>query len=380
MTRLVGQAGMADRAGDRTVRPAPGRSASRGSRRHDPSGRVATRVPEATRLSVRTVVLLIALLAAWTVGRSHAAPPLLQLAQTIPLPGVEGRIDHLAVDISGQRLFVAALGNNTLEVVDLRTGRHALSIPGMREPQGVAFLPDRNQIVVANGGDGQCAIVDGSALQVTRRIPCGDDADNVRYDQAAGLLYVGAGRGRLTVLGAADARQVGQIELEGHPEAFVLESAGPRIFANVPSAGHVAVVDRARRAVTATWPLSTARANFPMALDPEHRRLFVGCRQPARLLIYDADAGRLVAEVSIAGDVDDLAYDASHRRIYASGGEGAVSVIEQVDADHYRPLGRVATARGARTSLFVPELGRLYVAVPHRGSQAAEIRGYAVAP
>src|SRR5262249_2543226 len=202
---------------------------------------------------------------------------------------------------------------------------------------------------------------------------------NVRYDQAAGLLYVGAGRGRLIALGAADDQPVAEIKLEGHPEAFVLEPSGPRIFVNVPSAGHVAVVDRGRRAVTATWPLS-ARANFPMALDPEHHRVFVGCRQPARLLIYDADAGRLIGDVSIAGDVDDLAYDAAHRRIYASGGEGAISVIEQVDADHYRPVGRIATARGARTSLFVPELGRLYLAVPHRGGQAAEIRGYAVAP
>ena len=108
--------------------------------------------------------------------------------------------------------------------------------------------------------------------------------------------------------------------------------------------------------------------------------MFVGCRQPARLLVYDVDASRLVAEVPIVGDVDDLAYDAAHRRIYAVGGEGAVSVVEQTDADHYRPIDRIPRAQGARTALFVPELSRLYVAVPHRGSQAAEIRGYAVSP
>jgi len=328
----------------------------------------------------RVIRVAAALLVAWPLGRSAASPPSLQLAQTIPLAGVEGRIDHLAVDVAGQRLFVAALGNNTLEVVDLRAGRRTHSVTGMREPQGVAFLPDLNRIVVANGGDGQCAVVDGSSLQVTQRIPCGDDADNVRYDRPAGLLYVGTGRGRLTILGAADNRPVGEIPLEGHPEAFVLEPGGPRIFVNVPTAGHVAVVDRERRAVTATWPLSSARANFPMTLDREHHRLFVGCRQPARLLIYDADEGRLITEVAIAGDVDDLAYDAARRRIYAAGGEGAISVVEQVDADHYRSVDRIQTARGARTALFAPELGRLYVAVPHRGSQAAEIRGYAVTP
>jgi len=342
--------------------------------------RDSPRRAETIGISLRNVILAVVFLAAWVVGGSDAAPPSLQLVQTIPLPGVEGRIDHLAVDVPGQRLFVAALGNNTLEVVDLRAGRRVHSVPGLREPQGVAFLPDRKQIIVANGGDGQCVVIDGDALQVTQRVSCGDDADNVRYERAAGLLYVGAERGRLTILEAANDQQTGQIPLQGHPEAFVLEPDGPRIFVNVPTAGHVAVVDRRNRTVSATWPLPAARANFPMALDPEHHRLFVGCRQPARLLIYDTVAGQLIADAPIAGDVDDLAYDAAHRRIYASGGEGAISVVEQVDADHYRPVDRIPTARGARTSLFVPELSRLYVAVPHRDSQAAEIRGFAVAP
>jgi DNA-binding beta-propeller fold protein YncE len=325
-------------------------------------------------------IVVSALLVAWTSGWSHAAPPILQLVQTIPLPGVEGRIDHLAVDLAGRRLFVAALGNNTLEVVDLQAGRRTTSVPGMREPQGVAFLPDRNRIVVANGGDGQCVIVDGGTLQILKRVPCGEDADNVRYDRAAGLVYVGAGRGQLTILGVGDDRQAGQVPLAGHPEAFVLEPDGSRIFVNVPTAGHVAVVDRERRTLLATWPLSAARANFPMAMDSEQHRLFVGCRRPARLLIYDVDGGRLIADVAIVGDADDLAYDPAKRRIYAVGGDGAISVVEQIDEGHYRTIDRIPTAPGARTALFVPELGRLYVAVPHRGSQAAEIRGYAVSP
>jgi DNA-binding beta-propeller fold protein YncE len=325
-------------------------------------------------------LVIVATLGASTAGAPGAPAPALRLAQAIPLPGVEGRLDHLAVDVAGQRLFVAALGNNTLEVIDLRAGRRTSSLPGMREPQGVAFLPDRNRIVVTSGGAGECVVVDGGALRVIQRIPCGDDADNVGYDRAAGLLYVGAERGRLTIVDAAGSRPVGQIALGGHPEAFVLEPDGPRVFVNVPTAGHVAVVDRHRRAVIATWSVSAARANFPMAIDPERRRLFVGCRQPARLLIYDLDAGRLVGEVAIAGDVDDLAYNATRRRIYASGGAGAISVVEQVDADHYRPLDRVPTARGARTALFVPDLDRLYVAVPHRGTQVAEVRAYAVSP
>jgi YVTN family beta-propeller protein len=342
----------------------------------------AVRVGSSSRLLLflSAQSFIAAFLVGWIGGWSRAAPPMLQSVETIPLPGVEGRIDHLAVDLAGQRLFVAALGNNTLEVVDLHTGRRTASVPGMREPQGVAFLPDRNRIIVATGGDGQCVVVDGGTLLVLKRVPCGDDADNVRHDRAAGLVYVGAGRGQLTVLGAVDDRQVGQIPLAGHPEAFVLEPDGPRIFVNVPTAGHLAVVDRERRTVLATWPLSTAHANFPMAMDSKRHRLFVGCRQPARLLVYDVEGSRLVAEVPIVGDVDDLAYDAARRRIYAVGGEGAISVVEQVDGDRYRPVDRIPTARGARTALFVPELGRLYVAVPHRGGQPAEIRSYAVTP
>src|SRR5262245_46266537 len=188
----------------------------------------------ATRL-IRHVIRAAALLVAWPLGGSAAGPPSLQLTQTIQLAGVEGRIDHLAVDLAGQRLFVAALGNNTLEVVDLRAGRRTSSISGMQEPQGVAFLPDRNRIVVANGGNGQCEVVDGATLQILQRVQCGGDADNVRHDRAADVLYVGAGRGWLTMLSGADVREVGRIPLEGHPEAFVLEPEGSRIFVNVPT-------------------------------------------------------------------------------------------------------------------------------------------------
>lgn len=300
------------------------------------------------------------------------------LVQTIPLPGVEGRFDHFAVDLRAQRLFVAALGNNTLEVLDLRAGKAGRRVERLHEPQGVAFAPDLDRIFVGNGAAATCDILDGSTLAHVGSVKGLDDADNVRYDAAAKRIYVGYGGGALAVLDAAAGRRIGDIRLAAHPESFQLEKSGTRIFVNVPGAGHVAVVDRAKQAVIARWPVTSAGANFPMALDEGNHRLFIGCRRPPRVLVYDTTSGKQVAGAEIAGDTDDLWYDSSRKRVYAACGEGAISVLSQKDADHYEPLARITTAPGARTAFFAPDLGRFYVAVPHRGSQRAEVRVYAV--
>ena len=289
------------------------------------------------------------------------------------MPSVEGRIDHLAADVAGQRVFLAALGNNTLEVLDLKSMRVAKSVAGLHEPQGIRFLPDRGRVVVANGGDGAVNFYDGGTLALMQSAKLSGDADNVRYDQAAGRIYVGYANGALAVLGI-DGRALGDIKLAAHPESFQLEANGPRIFVNIPGAHAIAVVDRVKQNVMATWPVTAAAANYPMALDEGHHRLFIGCRQPARLLVYDTTAGSLITAIDVAGDTDDLFYDAARKRLYVIGGEGFVTVLSQEDADHYRQIQRLATASGARTGLFVPELGKLLVAVPHRGAQRAEVR------
>lgn len=312
---------------------------------------------------------------AWLPSQSGSQKPALRAAGTIELPRVEGRIDHLSVDLDGRRLFVAALGNNTLEVVDLTGMKVVKSVTALDEPQGIRYLPPVRRVAVANGGDGTTKFFDATTFAVTNTAKLSGDADNVRFDVKAGRVYVGYGSGALAILDT-DGKVVGNVPLAGHPESFQLESAGPRIFVNVPSAGQIAVVDRDKRAVATTWPVTAARANYPMALDEPHHRLFIGCRNPARLLVYDSDAGRVVASVDIVGDTDDLFYDAAKRRIYVAGGEGFITVLEQQDADRYVASQRLPTAAGARTALFVPELGRLFLAVPHRGSQRAEIRVY----
>ncbi len=306
---------------------------------------------------------------------SQPAREAVHAAGVIPMPGVEGRIDHLAVDLPGKRLFVAALGNNTVEVIDINAMRVIKSITGLHEPQGIRFLPDRNRVVVANGGDGATVFYDGTTLSAVHTAKTSGDADNVRYDPKASRVYVGYGDGALGSFDP-DGKPLGDIKLAAHPESFQLESAGPRIFVNVPSAGHVAVVDRDKQAVSATWRVTTAGANYPMGLDEADSRLFLGCRRPAKLLVYDTRLGTFVTAVDIVGDTDDLFYDSAKKRLYVIGGEGFISVLEQQDADHYRQLQRIPTSGGARTGLFVPELGKLFVAVPHRGSQRAEIRVY----
>ena len=300
----------------------------------------------------------------------------LNLVGTIDLPRVEGRIDHLALDTAAQRLYVAALGNNTVEVLDLKTGSHAKSLPGFREPQGIAVVPDAKLVAVANGQGEGVQMIDTRDDRLTTSIRLGDDSDNVRYDAAAKRLFVGFGSGALAAINAADWKVLGEAKLAGHPESFQLERSGSRAFVNVPTADQIAVVDRNALKMIATWPVTSAKANFPMALDEANHRMFVGCRRPAKVLVYDTTTGKEVGSFDIVGDTDDLFYDAPRTRLYVSGGEGYIDVFQQQDGNRFARLAHVATAAGARTSLFVPDQNRLYLAVPHRGSQKAEIRIY----
>jgi DNA-binding beta-propeller fold protein YncE len=323
-------------------------------------------------------ILLVTLLIAGPGVRAQVVP--LRLVQTIPLAGVEGRIDHLAIDARGQRLFVAALGNNTVEVIDLAAGKRLHTLSGLHEPQGVAYAPAPHAIYVANGRGGALTIFSSDSYNRVASIPFSDDADNVRYDPRTNRLYVGFGAGALGVLDATFGRKVGAVVLSGHPEAFEIEEVGPRIYVNVPSASQIAVVDRAKNKRIATWPLTGARANFPMALDEAGHRLFVGCREPAVILVYDTRTGKRAGSFEMSGDADDLFYDAARQRVYASCGAGFLDAFQEREYSHFERIQHLPTAPGARTSLLVPALNRLYLAVPHRGSQPAEIRVFAVQP
>src|SRR4029077_13019487 len=219
---------------------------------------------------------------------------------TIPLPGVEGGIDHFAFDPAGERLFVCALGNNTVEVIDSRKGERIPSITGLGAPQGVGYAPEVNRLFVANGKGGICKIYDGKSFQAVGELNLEDDADNVRYDETRKRIYIGFGSGGIAVINAPDAKHVGSIKLSAHPEAFQLEKNGSRIFVNVPNSRHVAVIDSDKGEVVASWKTDLAFANFPMAIDEANHRLFVGCRLPSKLVVLNTDSGDVVAKVNIS--------------------------------------------------------------------------------
>jgi hypothetical protein len=298
----------------------------------------------------------------------------LTLVQTIQLPGVKGRFDHFAIDTKTHRLLVAALGNNTLELVDAAAGKRLHTIHGLHKPTGVVFLAAENQIGVANGDDGTFRVYNGTTYQSIAQIDGLDDADNVRRDPHAGLIYIGFGDGGLAVVDPRTWKVTSKIKLPAHPESFQLERDGKRIFINLPEAKKVGVVDREAGKLVAEWPMENFHANFPMALDEPNHRLFIGCRQPPRLAILDSQNGHIISDVAISGDTDDLFYDSNAKRIYISCGEGFIDVVEQQSPDKYLRLERVATSKGARTSYFSPELRQFYLAAPEGGGHAAELR------
>jgi DNA-binding beta-propeller fold protein YncE len=322
-------------------------------------------------MSVSPWALLLAVLL-WSPETGALAAPLAE-TQVVALPGVQRRIDHLAVDVQGRRLFVAALGNGTLEILDLASGRRVRSVGGLEEPQGVAYLPALHRVAVATTG-GSLVSYDDREFKPLATVAGLDDADNLRVDTTAKLLYLGYGDGALGVFDPGTLKRVGDVKLPGHPESFRLETAGSRIFVNVPRTREVLVVDRDRRAVVNHIALGGLFSrNYPMYLDEAHHRLFVGVRSPARLLVFDSGSGKKLAALPCVGDTDDLFYDPKRERVYVIGGEGFVDVFDASAAGKYALLAHLATRSGARTGLWSDELGQLFVAWPARSGEEAAV-------
>jgi len=313
---------------------------------------------------IAPVARLVLLLAAWgPLSRASWAaepgmPPLL-LERTIPLQG-SGRIDHMAVDLRRGRLFVAELGNGSVDVVDLATGRTVHRFAGLREPQGVGYALPADLVAIASAGDGTVRLFHGGDFSPAGAVGLGEDADNIHFD-GRGRLVVGYGSGGLAMIDPQSHALVGTAALAAHPEGFQLDPKGEWAFVNVPGAGQVAVLDLAAGKQVAGWRVPGLRANFPMALDGMGTRLATVFRSPARLVLLDAATGAVTARLPTCGDADDVFFDDRRQRLYVSCGEGVVDVVQQ-EAGGVRLLARVKTASGARTSLFVPELDRLFVA------------------
>jgi DNA-binding beta-propeller fold protein YncE len=291
-------------------------------------------------------------------AQSQAA---LEIERTIPLKDVTGRIDHMAVDVRRRRLFVAELGNGTVDVIDLAAGKVVHRIDALKEPQGVGYAPGADVLAVASAGDGSVRLFRGAALEPAGIISLGYDADNVRLDARTGNFVVGYGNGGLAVIDPVKASVASRVALPAHPEGFRLDAEKRRAFINAPDAHQIVVVDMDAGRQGGRWQIPDFRSNFPMALDTAHGMAAVVFRKPSRLVIFDINAGTPSTTVATCGDADDVFFDAKRRRVYVSCGDGNVDAWQQ-DGSMLRHLNLIKTVSGARTSLFVPDLDRLFVA------------------
>jgi len=320
-----------------------------------------------------------------TAASATESSPLV-LESKIALGDVRGRIDHFSVDVKGQRLFVAAVENHTLEAIDLKSGRRVRTITDLAEPQGVFYDASSNRLFVACGLDGVTKIFDGTTFQALAMAKFPDDADNIRYDaRGKGVIvgYAGAkqlrkraeGTGGLGFLDSIG-NKTGDVVIDAHPESFRLEESGTRLFVNVPDKKEIEVIDSVKRTVLARWPVTSAGGNFPMALDETHHRLFVATWTPSRMLVFDTETGKEIASGETAGPSDDLFYDSRKDRAYVLTGAGFLEVFQAKERNHFDRIGHYPTPPHTQTGLFVPEWGKLFAASPRLGEQSAEIRVY----
>ncbi len=275
---------------------------------------------------------------------------------------VRGRLDHLALDVSRQRLYIAELGNDSLGIVDLRAGRTLKTVTGLHEPQGVGYVPSTDMIWVTSRGDGAVHLFRGESGEPDGVLPLGDDADNVRVDANANRVYIGYGTGAIAIFDALTREKVGDIALKAHPEGFQLDASSKHLYVNVPGAREIAVIDLAAERQNDGWTSSALAANFPLALDNDGQRVMVGYRSPATLVVYAMGTGVELDRFSVCGDADDIAWVGARHHAYVSCGEGILDVID-LGGEHTRRVARLSTVKRARTLLYSPDLDRVYVAI-----------------
>jgi DNA-binding beta-propeller fold protein YncE len=336
-------------------------------------------------------ILLLALAFAAPSPAQEKAP--LKLVQTIPVAGGARKWDHFGVDLKSNRLFVASEHEPVVEVIDIQRNEQIHTITGLKGVHNVLVFPELNQIYVVDGEASEIKIFKYDTYELVGRIELTIDADPVAYDPATKLLYVvNGGRAAKTpyclisIVDVASGKKLADMKLDTNRlEPMVLEKSGPRLFVNMTTANAIGVVDRQKRALVETWPITAAKENIAMQYDEATHRLFVATRDPSRLVVMNTDTGKEVTSLPTADEVDDLAYDAAHHRIYVPGGNvapavGAITVIQQLDADHYEVIANIPTKPGARTARLVPELNKYYLGVPTRDSQKAQILVFDVAP
>jgi DNA-binding beta-propeller fold protein YncE len=328
-----------------------------------------------------TAVVLLLLLLGASSAQAQVTPPL-TLQRTIPLPAGIAKFDHFAVDLVANRLFIAATSDHSVEIMELTPGRVAGSLTGMGKPHGLAWIPATGRLYAADGTQGDLKIFAGSPLNQAQSIKLSDDADDMVYDPKSKLLYVGHGGSdaanpaRVAVIDTTSQTLLANLPVATHPEALEIDNANDRIFVNVAEAAEVVVIDGTSHTQTATWKLTRAKDNVPLAYDQENQVLFVACRMPARLLVLDGNSGKELADLPADAGADDLFYDPATHRVYLIAGSGAVDVYQIDPQRAVRAVGIIHTSPGAKTGLLVPSLHALFVGAPAIDGKQAQILHY----
>jgi len=311
----------------------------------------------------------------------------LRLVQTISLPNVKGRLDHMDVDVKGKRLFVAGLENGTFEVVDLQAGKWVRSIPGFKKAQGALFVPELNKLFLASGDDGMLRIFRGDTLELLDAIHLEPGPNRVAYEPKSKLVYVGYGGkdagkdyGEIGIIDARQDKHVGDIKVVAHPSEILLDESGATLFVFSSIANRLHVIDTSKREVVSTWAVTSEHPG-DAAFDDATSRLFIGTHTPPEMIAMDSKSGKEVAHVPTHEGMDGVYFDAGRKRVYVSGGRdlpvGFAYVYQQKDADHYETIGKIRTRGGAGISFWSPELDRYYVAAPATDKEEAAILVYA---
>jgi len=329
------------------------------------------------RQSLKPYILILAL-CTLTVKAQEKLP--LKLIKTTPMPGFTGDFDHFGLDLKGNRLFLAAEVHKTVEVFDLRTGERVHSIEGFGQPLMMVYLPESNHLVVTDGGDSAVQLVDCNNYKIIKTIRLGQGVDHGVLNPVNKYYYVESGGGSgapthlLSIIDTKSFRHVGDITgLPGSSnEGMVIDRAGKKLYVNLTGTDEVGVIDLDTRRLVARWPLPDAHEAHAIVLDEPNHRLFTATRKPAQFIVFDTDTGKVVTSLPCVGVNSDMSLDVSRKRIYVTGSETA-SVFEQRDADHYEHIAEVPTAYRAKSSIFVPDLKRLYVAASGKGKPDAKL-------
>lgn len=317
-------------------------------------------------------------------GEAQQREPL-KLITAFSLPSdVKGHFDHFGVDVVHHRLFATPEDYKSVLVLDLSTGKLLHRIDGIGRPHAILYREDLNRIYVTDGGAGALKIFDGTNYALVKTVKLLVDADSIGYDPVSKFLYVDNGGGdahqdysMLSVIDTTAGKKVADIKIDGDTlEAMALEKSGPKLYVNNRAKNQVDVIDRQKRTLTQSWPITKGKVNVAMAFDEPNHRLFVGCRS-GEIVVLNTENGQELQALPISTGIDDLAYDAGSRRLYAAC-DGFVNVFQQKDADHYEPLAKVSSGPSGKTARLVPEMNQYFIAVPAHGATSAEVLVYKV--